>query len=272
MSALCRARLGPIPGGRRLGYGLGVEDEPRNAEELDTSGRTAPLTNEAPASERSGVRSRRWDGSGTAGIAFALLFIGGAVVTPGSPHYQAPLREWQDWATDTGTGWSYLVAVYLWTLAAFALVVFVTGLARRIRAVRGAESLAAGIVHGMGLLAAGLLAVGAVAFYSGPVFYLMDDDRTTPPASIEIFAQLNSLGLVLVFLVMALALAVAIAIASVSLRHSLPRWFIIFGYVVAATQPAALLVIPVLLIPIWAIAAGVVLLTRPLDPEPLRTG
>jgi len=56
-----------------------------------------------------------------------------------------------------------------------------------------------------------------------------------------------------------------------SLRESMPGWFTVSGYVVAATQPAALLVIPVLLIPIWALTAGFVLLRRPLDPEPLPT-
>ena len=66
-------------------------------------------------------RARDW--SAVAGIAFALLFLAGNVVTPGSPHYQAPLREWQDWATDPGTGRSYLLAVYLWVLAALALPV-----------------------------------------------------------------------------------------------------------------------------------------------------
>ncbi len=124
----------------------------------------------------------------------------------------------------------------------------------------------------LGLLAAGLLAVGAVAFYSGPVFYLIDDDRTTPPSNIEIFAQINSLGLALVFLAMTLAVGAVIAIASASLRQSMPGWFTIFGYVVAATQPAALPVLPVLLIPIWALTAGFVFLRRPLDPEPLPTG
>lgn len=229
-------------------------------------------TTEARLPERGGPRSRRRDWSALGGIAFAVLFIAGNVVTPGSPYYEAPLREWQDWATDIGTGRAYLIAVYLWILASFALVIFVTGLVRRIRAARGEAILAGGTVHGLGLLAAGLLAVGAVAFYSGPVFYLLDDDRRTPPSDIEVFAQLNSLGLVLVFLAMTLAVGAVIAIVSVSLRHSIPRWFAIFGYVVAATQPAALLVIPVLLIPIWAVTAGVVFLRRPLDTAALSTG
>jgi hypothetical protein len=47
------------------------------------------------------------------------------------------MAEWVDWATDDGNGKIALLSVYLTVLAALAFVVFVAGLARRIRAAQG---------------------------------------------------------------------------------------------------------------------------------------
>lgn len=226
------------------------------------------VTNESPIPERQKAERRVSDWSAVAGIAFAPLFIAAFMVTPGSPHYRlASDQKWQDWATDTGNGWRYLTSVYLLIVASFALVVFVTGLARRIRTVRGEASLTAGSVYGLGLLAAGLLAAGSVAWNTGPIFFLFDDDlaEQTVQMDREIFAQIRTLGHLLIFAAMALAVAAVIGIVSASLRHTMPRWFTIFGYFVAATQIGATLALPALFIPIWTLTAGILLLRRPLD-------
>jgi hypothetical protein len=149
-------------------------------------------------------------------------------------------------------------------VASFAFVVFVTGLARRIRAIRGEASLAAGSVYGLGLLAAGLLAAGSVAWNTGPIFFLFDDDLAEQ-MNREIYAHIKSLGHLLIFVGMAMAVAAVIGIVSASLRNSMPRWFTIFGYVVAAIQLGATLFLPALFIPIWTLTAGIMLLRRPLD-------
>lgn len=61
----------------------------------------------------------------------------------------------------------------------------------------------------------------------------------------------------------ALAVAAVIGIVSASLRHTMPRWFTIFGYFVAAIQIGATLALPALLMPIWTLTAGILLLLRP---------
>jgi len=225
------------------------------------------VINESPMPKREKAERGVWDWSAVAGIAFAPLFIAAFMVTPGSPHYSnrfASDQKWQDWATDAGNGWRYLASVYLLVVASFAFVLFVTGLARRIRIARGEASLAAGSVYGLGLLAAGLLAAGSVAWNTGPIFFLFDDDLAEQ-MNREIYAHIWLLGHLLIFVGMAMAVAAVIGIVSASLRHSMPRWFTIFGYFVAAIQIGATLALPALFIPIWTLAAGILLLRRPLD-------
>ena len=55
------------------------------------------------------------------------------------------------------------------------LVVFATGLGRRIRNADESEGQAGGLVAGFGLLSAGLLAAGGIAVNTGPIQYLFDD-------------------------------------------------------------------------------------------------
>lgn len=225
------------------------------------------VTDESPMPEREKAERGVWDWSAVAGIAFAPLFIAAFMVTPGSPHYSytfASDQKWQDWATDTGYGLRYLLSVYLLMVASLALVVFVTGLARRIRIARGEASLAAGSVFGLGLLGAGLIAAGSVAWNTGPIFFLFDDDLAEQ-MNREIYAHIWILGHLLIFAGMTLAVAAVIGIVSASLRHSMPRWFTIFGYVVAAMQVGGALLLPALFIPIWTLTAGILLLRRPLD-------
>lgn len=222
------------------------------------------VTSELLTAEREEKEGRDW--SAVAGIAFAPLFVAAFMVTPGSPHYSTRFgsdQKWTEWATNTGYGQRYLLSVYLLIVASLALVVFVAGLARRIRIARGDASLAAGSVFGLALLGAGMIAAGSVAWNTGPIFFLFDDDLAEQ-MNREIYAQIWMLGHLLIFAGMTLAMGAVIGIVSASLRHSMPRWFTIFGYVVAAMQVGGVLVLPALFIAIWALAAGVLLLRRPL--------
>src|SRR3989337_797662 len=76
--------------------------------------------------------SDRW--TMLSGIAFAVLFIVGMLLGSDTPDPDAPDAEWTAWFDDSGHRTLQVVAMFLMVLAALALVVFITGLAHRLRA------------------------------------------------------------------------------------------------------------------------------------------
>ncbi len=220
-----------------------------------------------PSAEREVPTRRPRDWAALAGIAFGPLFLLGVVVEPASP-YQAPMREWVDWATDTGNGQRSLISVYFWVLAAVAFVVFAGGLARRVRTVRGGESLASVHVYGFGLMVGVLLTASGVVSNTGPIAYLDREDglgKIPDPTDITFFEQMESIGILLFAVALALAFAAFVAVASVSLRETMPRWFTIFSYATAVILLGTYaLLVPIVLMPIWPVVAGILLLRRPI--------
>ena len=225
------------------------------------------MTNE-PSVDAPARRARDW--AAVAGIAFGPLLVLGSVIEPSSP-YEAPLQEWVDWATDRGNGQKSLISVYFFVLASLAFVVFAGGLARRMRTVRDSGSLASIHVYGFGLMVAVLLAASAVVLNTGPIAYLFESGdglgAIPDPTDIAFFEQIHSIGYLLLTVAMALALAAFVAIASVSLRDTMPKWFTIFSYATAVILLASATFLPIVLMPIWPLIAGIVLLRRPITTE-----
>jgi len=222
------------------------------------------ITNEAPVPEREKPGRRLRDWPALAGIAFGPLLVFAVVIEPASP-YQAPLQEWVDWATDRGNGQKSLISVYFFVLASLAFVVFAGGLARRIRTVRGSGSLASIHVYGFGLMVAVLLAASGVVSNTGPIAYFLDGGGgdIPDPTDIIFFEQINSIGVLLLTVALALAFAAFVAVVSVSLRDTMPKWFTIFSYATAVILLASIILLPIVLMPIWPLVAGIVLLRRP---------
>lgn len=216
-------------------------------------------------------RPRDWPAF--AGVAFGPLFVLGVAVEPASP-YQAPMHEWVDWATDAGNGQRSLISVYFWVLAAVAFVVFVGGMARRVRTIRGGESLAGAHVYGFGLMVGVLLTAGGVVMNTGPIAYLDNENglgKIPDPTDITFFEQMESIGFLLLTVALALAFAAWVAVTSVSLRDTMPRWFTIFSYATAVMLLGTYAFqVPIVLVPIWPLVAGILLVRRPLPAQPSR--
>jgi hypothetical protein len=223
------------------------------------------IATDSPVPKPKKSRLRVWDWPAVSGIVFGLLFLVGiAIGTPSSPENDAPIQEWVDWANDSDNGRDALFGIYIWVLAALFFVVFAGGLTRRIRTAHGDGSLAALHVHGFGLLTAALLAVTAVVINAGPIAHALDGgDDIANPTSTTFFDQMSSVGYLLLTVAMALPLAALVAITSASLRDSMPKWFTFFSYATSVILIAAIAFVPILLIPIWPITAGIVLLRRP---------
>ena len=93
---------------------------------------------------------------------------------------------------------------------------------------------------------------GAKVFASAPV----------PPGAFA--QQFNSLGSGILVVPGALAAGVFVAMASYLCRREgvLPGWLTIAGYVVAVLQLAAVVFIPLLLVPLWVLVVSIVVLRR----------
>ena len=225
---------------------------------------TSRIGSGSPATRTSSPTRPVRDWPAIAGVVFAPLFIASVGTSAsGVPETTAPMAEWVDWATDDGNGMFAILSVYLTVLAALTFVVFVNGLARRISAARDEHGLAGSYVYGLGLMAAGFLAAAGVAWNNGPIPYIFDD-KLPDPTDIHVFVQLQSLGYGLAFVGMAVAAAALITVTSASLRHSMPAWFTIFGYVAALALLGSLTFVPLLAFPLWTLVAGILLLRRPL--------
>jgi hypothetical protein len=218
----------------------------------------------AVASEAVGVRDpardQRWPA--IAGIVFVPLFVVGWLVsTGGVPDSDAPLADWVDWMTDSGSGAMALLSAYLLILAAIAFVVFAAGLVRRIRDAQGDGSLTASIVLGLSILGSALLASGGIAVNTGPIQRLFDDS-VPDPTDIQVFIQIQSLGFGLALVGSALSVAAIIAIASASLRATVPRWFTMIGYVAAVVMLGSVMFLPMVVFPVWVLIASILMLRR----------
>jgi hypothetical protein len=216
----------------------------------------------AVASEAVGVRDpardQRWPA--IAGIVFVPLFVVGWLVsTGGVPDSDAPLADWVDWMTDSGSGAMALLSAYLLILAAIAFVVFAAGLVRRIRDAQGDGSLTASIVLGLSILGSALLASGGIAVNTGPIQRLFDDS-VPDPTDIQVFIQIQSLGFGLALVGSALSVAAIIAIASASLRATVPRWFTMIGYVAAVVMLGSVMFLPMVVFPVWVLIASILML------------
>jgi hypothetical protein len=219
----------------------------------------AAVASEA-VSVRDPARDQRWPA--IAGIVFVPLFvIGWLVSTGGVPDYDAPLAEWVDWTTDSGSGAMALLSAYLLIFAAIAFVVFAAGLVRGIRDAQGDGSLTASIVLGLSILGSALLASGGVAVNTGPIQRLLDDS-VPDPTDIQVFIQIQSLGFGLALVGSALSVAAVIAIASASLRATVPRWFTMIGYVAAVVMLGSVMFLPMVVFPVWVLIASILMLRR----------
>ena len=217
------------------------------------------MTAEVPTA-RAPAAPNRWPA--IAGLAFVVFFVAGVVTSaPDVPESDADLEKWVDWVTDSAHGTLALISALLLVIAAVLFVVFVVGVVQQIRSARGTESISAGVVLGLGILAAAAIVAAAIAINTGPVQYLFDD-QLADPTDIQVFVQMQSLGYGLLLVGMALPVAALIAITGASLRNVMPRWFTIVSYIAAIIVLAAVIFIPLIAFPLWMIVASIVMLRR----------
>jgi len=185
------------------------------------------------------------------GIAFAVLFVAGQFVPP-TAKSQSNTLQWAQLWNSSSHRTTAIIGAYLLILGMLAFVCFASSL----RSAFGDGSgmmLAFAVLFAVFAMAAGLIGAsiaGAKVFTNAPI-----------PAG-ALSQQLNSLAGGLVVVPGGLAAGAFVGVAAHLARRAgaLPGWLTIAGYVVAILQLAAVVFLPLLLVPLWVLVVSIVLL------------
>jgi hypothetical protein len=139
------------------------------------------------------------------------------------------------------------------TVGSLALIVFATVQFR-------SGTTLSSIARGMANVAAAAFAIGSVALAAVGAEALLSD----APVDAGVARFLPSMGYGTILVVGGLAASAMIAAISADWQKSgaMPKWLSWLGYVCAAILLAGVFFIPMIAMILWAVAAGIVLLTR----------
>jgi hypothetical protein len=190
------------------------------------------------------------------GIAFAVLFVLGMLFGPNTPDGNASDAEWTDWYDDGGHRAMQIVSAFLLVLAAVALVIFLALVVRQLRAARPDRDVTAQVVFGGGLVLAAAIAFGGIAMAQMSAAIEIGD---IPIPSADVLRTAEQLGFGLLLVAGGLFAALTVAAVSFGARGTglLPAWLVTTGYVVAVILLFSVMFIPLILLPLWAIAVAV---------------
>lgn len=204
-----------------------------------------------------------------AGVAFALLLFFGVTTmvgsTPDTSHKTASdvAARWARWVASSGHRHSVIVGGFLTALAAIALIWFAS--AMRARVAPGSGPLMA---------FATLAAVGVAAASAGPLAITGGHTFGSDPVPTDGHVIWLTFSLVFptLFVVASWGLAAFIATVVVSGRGVLPMWLIVFGWIAVVAAVFAVEFLPIIVVLLWFVAAGIYGAVRPVGAaEPATT-
>jgi hypothetical protein len=201
----------------------------------------------------------RW-GAG-AGIVFAVLFVAGVILGPANLPSGSDAEVVAFYAS-SGNRLQLIISAYAFTAAAFFYVVFLIDLRSRIQRSTSnvANWLGLSAITGALFLAMMIAAGAAIASIAGNMAFGGDPQ----PAVADVARDVPELGLALLLIgSMVLAAAHLASTSIAALRsHVLPPWLCIAGLVAAIILLPSVLFLPMVVLPLWVGAVGVVLLLR----------
>jgi MFS family permease len=201
---------------------------------------------------------RRWEP--LTGIAFAVLFVAGFLVTGNSPSDSDSNRVWTNYYSDRGHQALVVVSAYMLVIAGLCLLAFLATLWTRIVSARRPH-----LISPLGLIAAGVaaacIAVGAVAqaAVSGAMIF-----GSTPEPGPDTLRLVFSI--MYPFIMVAGMMAATVSVATLSIQAYgaglLGRTLLVLSLIVAVGLLGSVFFFPMALLPIWALVMTVVLVRR----------
>ena len=199
----------------------------------------------------------------TAGILAAVTFIFGLAATADSPDNSDSNAKIIAWYADHGHRIGIIIGAFILAFCGLFLLWFASGLRQRLRLAEGPEGRLANVALGGGVLLVALLWVGAAALAAIPAQQSFGGGPALSDADLGRFLPSVGFGSILLFGMFG-AIALIDATSIVIMRTGvLPRWLGWLGFVCGVVLLFGVVFLPVIALPIWLIAASIVLYRQP---------
>jgi hypothetical protein len=197
-----------------------------------------------------------------AGILFAVLFVVAVVSGPGNLPSGSDAQVVAFYA-DSGNRMGAIVSAYLFAAAALCYTIFLIDIRARFQ--RSTVDAAANwsgvsVITGALFLALMVAAGAAVATIAGDINF-GDDPNPVVPDVARFLPELVYALLLVGGMVLAAGHLASTSMAALRSRV-LPRWLCIAGLIGSVILLASVLFIPMVVLPLWVLAASIVFLTR----------
>jgi MFS family permease len=204
----------------------------------------------------------------TAGILAAITFVVGLAMSANSPDSDDTDAQIISWYADHGHRVGVIVGAFVLAFCGLFLLWFAAGLRQRLRLAEGPDGRLANVALGGAVLLVALLWVGAAAFAAVPGGVSLGGATELSNADVARFVPSAGFASILIFGMFG-AIALIDATSIVIMRTGvLPRWLGWLGFVCGVVLLFAVVFLPVIALPIWLIAASIVLYRQPVfGPE-----
>jgi hypothetical protein len=207
------------------------------------------------------VRASSGDGSRggalvpASAIAFAVLFVIGAVTAEsvGTTEHKSADQILKSFHDHHGL---LVASVWILMLAGLAFVPLAWGVTQRVSA--GLSPLGEHVARTSSFLFVALVVVGAAAGGSLAVTGITDAEKSPSADLIRFFPPLLD-PLILIGGGLVAALFLVVISRAGQRANAVPTWFPILGYVAAVAMLGGIFAAPIMLLPVWALAAAFVL-------------
>jgi hypothetical protein len=199
----------------------------------------------------------------TAGILAAITFVVGVVMASNSPDSNDNNAQITSWYADHGHRVTVIVGAFVLAFFGLFLLWFAAGLRQRLRLAEGPEGRLANVALGGAVLCVGLIWVGGALLAAIPAGQELGDANALTVSDVARFVPSAGFGAILIYGMFG-AIALIDATSVVIWRTGvLPRWLAWLGFVVGVLLLFGVVFLPMIALPIWLIAASIVLFRRP---------
>lgn len=198
---------------------------------------------------------------GILAVVFAILFVGGFIVGMDTPDYDAADGKWTSWFADEDNQTAAVGGIVAATLSSLVLVWFSALVASTLRSRLPDEGIPM-LVLASGITAGVTLGIGRVIASSmGAALALAPDFDVVPSA--ELLRSVEQIGIGVMLMVGGWSAALFVTALAAAARRSalLPAWLGTTGYVVGGLLLLSVFFLPLLLLPLYMLVAGVILFT-----------
>jgi hypothetical protein len=209
------------------------------------------------------MQARRDMWTPVAGVLAAVTFVVGLLFVSDSPDNTDTDAQILAWYAKHSHRVGILVGAFILAFCGLFFLWFVSGLRQRLRAAEGPGGRLANVALGGGVLFVGMLWAGAATLGAIPAEQSFGGGPPLHAADLGRFVPSIGYGAILVFGAFG-AIAMIDAASIVIMRTGvLPKWLAWLGFVAAVVLLFGVVFLPMIALPIWLVAASVVLFRLP---------